>query len=112
MFMPLFIARMSAFWIVGTSAIGSEKGIPNSRISAPASTAVLTIARLVSKSGSPITKNRYCLRVQLALLADKVRQGMRAFQGGQYSLAFSQYPECVEHLIVFGRYVFRSVRIF
>src|SRR4030042_2646715 len=56
-FIPLFIALISAFWIVGPSAIGSENGIPNSRISAPESTAVFTIARLVSKSGSPITKN-------------------------------------------------------
>ena len=57
MLIPFFSDRMSAFWIVGPSAIGSEKGIPSSSMSAPASIAVLTISKLVSISGSPITKN-------------------------------------------------------
>lgn len=47
-FMPALRARMSAIWIVGPSAMGSENGIPSSSTSAPASMAVFTISRLVS----------------------------------------------------------------
>ena len=36
---------MSAFWMVGPSATGSEKGMPSSSTSAPASMAVLTISK-------------------------------------------------------------------
>ena len=40
-------------WIVGPSAMGSEKGIPISIISIPLLIMVLRISKLVLKSGSP-----------------------------------------------------------
>ena len=50
-------ALILAACITGPSAVGSEKGIPSSMISAPATAIALTIASVVSRSGSPqVTK--------------------------------------------------------
>ena len=43
-------------WIVGPSAVGSEKGTPSSITSAPASTIASTRASVVSRSGSPAVR--------------------------------------------------------
>ena len=51
---PDLMARKAAIWIVIPSALGSEKGIPNSSASAPASMSVLITSKDCSAFGSPI----------------------------------------------------------
>src|SRR5699024_55613 len=46
-------ARTFAAWITGPSAVGSEKGIPSSIRSAPASSMAYTSFSVTSKDGSP-----------------------------------------------------------
>jgi hypothetical protein len=48
---PFFKATVEACCMVGPSAIGSEKGIPISTISAPDSTIVLTISSVYFNVG-------------------------------------------------------------
>ena len=51
-FVPAFSDRCAAFWIAGPSAIGSEKGMPSSMMSAwPASW--VRISKEASGPGSP-----------------------------------------------------------
>ncbi len=50
---PPASARSEASWIAGPSAMGSEKGTPNSIISAPLSSSLRTISSLKSRDGSP-----------------------------------------------------------
>ena len=50
---PPASARVLAAWITGPSAVGSEKGMPNSIRSAPPLTAARTQSAVVCKSGSP-----------------------------------------------------------
>ena len=54
---PAFRARSELAWIDGPSAIGSENGIPNSMMSAPAAARPPRISMEVAGSGSPaVTK--------------------------------------------------------
>src|SRR6056297_2705536 len=50
---PAASARWIAFWIVGPSAIGSEKGIPSSITSAPPAASASTYSAVASGSGTP-----------------------------------------------------------
>src|SRR5690349_21362068 len=54
---PAFSARCEEAWIAGPSAMGSEKGMPSSMMSAPAPGRPLSTAREVSWSGSPAVMN-------------------------------------------------------
>ena len=55
-------ARVSASWMTGPSAMGSEKGMPSSMRSAPACAMASTSCSVVSKSGSPqVTKGTNAL---------------------------------------------------
>lgn len=50
---PWARARPAAAWMVGPSAMGSEKGTPSSSRSAPPSTQARATALQVARSGSP-----------------------------------------------------------
>ena len=54
---PPASARMLASWITGPSAVGSEKGMPSSIRSAPASTMATTASSVTSSVGSPQVMN-------------------------------------------------------
>jgi hypothetical protein len=51
--MPAASARRPAAWIAGPSAMGSEKGMPSSMMSAPAAGNPARIRAVVAASGSP-----------------------------------------------------------
>jgi len=50
---PAFSALRDEACIVGPSAIGSEKGIPNSMMSTPPSISAVAISKVASGTGSP-----------------------------------------------------------
>ncbi len=54
--MPFFSAISLLFWMTGPSAMGSEKGIPISIISAPALDRALIIPAVESSVGCPAVK--------------------------------------------------------
>src|SRR6266849_10958608 len=56
--MPFLSAVSELSWIVGPSAIGSEKGIPSSKRSAPALASATTSGTVFSTRGKPAVTNR------------------------------------------------------
>src|SRR5574338_260533 len=71
--MPLARARSEARWMVGPSAMGSEKGTPSSMMSAPPATRARIRGRVNSGSGSPaVMKGIRALRPLAARLAKVV----------------------------------------
>ena len=54
---PFRQARSEALWMVGPSAIGSEKGTPSSMMSAPARTSACSSGTVSAGSGSPAVMN-------------------------------------------------------